>query len=272
MYYLSNGKLVSLTGKELPSEDTYPELVQFWENNNADILAIVAVDVDGYVWIIKSDGCTKVQDLCNIQYAQIYDEWSEYKIVAKSYDGYVTKAYVNDQGELNGKVVFDNLGPIEQMTDQYFICSDGWVYVNLDDRTNECCRFQQDVSIIELSELMLADDFKVYAGEEITDDFGNMEFRLALVFDQEPVCLIGKDLILTDSGNVYSACTQFITNIPNSEAVMQMEMHLNRLYILYGNSTLVIYELNESWDIIQSIPNVDCLSGCIIRPKFGSKK
>lgn len=288
MIVLSNGKLVSLGDERIPSPNDYPELVQFW-NDDDDI--IVATDVESHVWVIREEKCTKISNIENIESVQCHYRWINglYLLIMKTHDGQVIMGCIDGEGEndseLSRKIIFDNLGKIEHIFRHYLVCTDGWVYVTTNIDTNEYTKVEQDLAIIELTgsrsgtSLMLGENFKVYIPEEKTNDSGDPEFHLGEpIFDKEPVCLIYENLILTDSGDVYIAedrdqvtkkDIKFMINIPDSEAVKQMIMYSDRFYVLYNNGSLTIY---EEWKIAQSIHYVDCLSGCVKSPKLGSKK
>lgn len=291
MFCISNGKLLPLSDDacDLPPPDEYPDLVQFCIGDimmseiSKRVRIIAGVDVGGFVWLFCEGKCSKldgIYDIYSVVMIRFCDDSS--CIMATTKDGLAIQIVIFNMGEEVHKEVLSKLKNPKRLSVFWALLPDGKMYPVRDSVTIR--RSDNDPIIVDMAwgdcTLLLGEDQKAYAMGREDKLVGHSVGYILELFGSEPVCKIGQDTIITESGKIYharrvvlDADKSLIATIPDPYEISQVvPLSLTSCCVLRNDGVLDIYKNQE---LVSSIPDIDRLEGTfnrVPRSKKGSSR
>lgn len=256
MIYVQNGKFVSVNHNIVPDPSTYPKVVQYMELSEK---CCMMIGEDGSVWSVHDDKAIQINDLHDMINVSLIMPGSHTILFLITKDGSAVVANVcyhaNGIMEIFEKQIYEYPARVLYHDNYHAVCSDGVMYSGDIERDR---------------------DIQKISGSLVLHKSGWI--NCVCNYNMAKVCHISRNSILTDNGNLYNTRGDVIMHeIPNPGSVIQIHRTRVTCGVLYNDHTLAVYRKqydSGGWSIIDTITDVDCISGQIDRrvPTKGANK
>lgn len=257
--YIQNGKLVmsvydygryerSLVCPR-PDPNSYPYLVQFVLDR---IYFILAVAIDGTVWVLRDSTMLKIPDLDNILAITSFADHCKLRMITT--EGLFMEVKIDKDLAILNTIIYKCPGRIVQADYPFLLCSNGLLY-NIN-------------NLVEPVQSNIKQIFTKYGVLYTLSNDGEMSPDPEKpVSDIVKFCghVFGNEYtVLTSDGRLITP--KYTITIKNPENVVQMYANTAACFVLYRSGKMCTYTIPGALKCM-SDHDVDCLPGQIIRPR-----